>query len=288
MSEIIQHLVDAASLGSIYAMAALGIGLTFSIMGLINFAHGDFVMIGAYCMLLMSGKPMLVVAVTTVAVVVVLALGTDRVVFRPLRQADQAIMLVSSFFFSQLLQNSILMIFGGRGLSADFGRGLIESITIGGVRISKLNVFTITATAVLLTGLTLFLRKTRYGIEMRAAAMDFRMARLLGIRANRVIATAFALSGVLAAVVSMLVVAQTGVVSPGMGLLIVLYAFVAAILGGMGSLPGAALGGFLVGFVSVGLQIILPTELRPFRDGFVFALMIAIFKLLPGGLMPRK
>jgi branched-chain amino acid transport system permease protein len=269
-------------------MAALGIGLIFGIMGLINFAHGDFVMLGAYAIFLLSGRPMLIVAVTAAVVVMLLALSSDRLVFRQLRGADGATLLIASFGFSYFLQNVILMIFGGRPKAADFGRGLIETVTIGSVRISKLDIFAITTTAVLLTGLTLFLRKTRYGIEMRAAASDFRMARLLGIRANWVVATAFALSGLLAAAVSLLMVAQTGGVSPHMGLILVLFAFVATIMGGMGSLPGAALGGFLVGFASVGLQIVLPPSLRPFRDGFLFALVVVFFTLLPGGLMSRK
>ncbi len=288
MSAIIQHLVDATSLGSIYAMAALGIGLIFGIMGLINFAHGDFIMIGAYSMFLMSGRPMFVISLGTVLVVVFLALSSDRLVFRPLRGADGATLLIASFGFSYFLQNVILMIFGGRPKSVDFGRWLIDTITIGGVRISKLDIFTITITTLLLTGLTLFLRKTRYGIEMRAAATDFSMARLLGIQANRVVAMAFALSGVLAAAVSMLMVAQTGAVSAHMGLKIVLFAFVATIMGGMGSLAGAALGGFLIGFVSVGLQIVLPSALRPFRDAFVFTLVVLMLTLRPAGLMSGK
>jgi branched-chain amino acid transport system permease protein len=288
VSVVIQHVVDAASLGGIYALAALGIGLIFGIMGLINFAHGDFIMIGAYGVFLLSGRPMLIIAVTAVAVVVLLALSSDRLVFRRLRGADGSTLLIASFGFSYFLQNVILMIFGGRPKAADFGRSLVETVTIGSVRISKLDIFTIVTTALLLIGLTLFLRKTRYGIEMRAAASDFRMARLLGIRANRVVATAFALSGLLAAAVSLMMVAQTGAVSPHMGLILVLFAFVATIMGGMGSLPGAALGGFLVGFASVGLQTFLPPHLRPFRDGFLFAIVVLLFILFPGGLMAGK
>jgi len=288
VSAIIQHVIDAASLGGIYAMAALGIGLIFGIMGLINFAHGDFIMLGAYGIFLMSGSPMLVVTVTTVVVVILLALSSDRLVFRQLRGADGSTLLIASFGFSYFLQNVILMIFGGRSKAADFGRGLVETVTIGSIRISKLDIFTIATTALLLIALTLFLRKTRLGIEMRAAATDFRMAQLLGIRANRVVATAFALSGVLAAAVSLLMVAQTGAASPHMGLILVLFAFVATIMGGMGSLPGAALGGFIVGFASVGLQIVLPPHVRPFRDGFLFAFVVVMFTLFPGGLMSGK
>jgi len=285
VSAIIQHLIDAVSLGGIYALAALGIGLIFGIMGLINFAHGNFFMIGAYVIFLMSGRPVLIVAATTLVVVILLALSSDRFVFRPLRGAGGPTLLIASFGLAYLLENIILMIFGGRPKAVDFGHGLVESVTIGSVRISQLDIFTIATTAVLLTGLTLFLRKTRYGTEMRAAASDFRMARLLGIRANRVVATAFAVSGVLAAAVSFLLVAQTGAVIPGMGLIPVLFAFVATIMGGLGSLPGAALAGFILGFGSVGLQIVLPHDLVPYRDAFLFTLVVIIYALFPGGLM---
>jgi branched-chain amino acid transport system permease protein len=114
------------------------------------------------------------------------------------------------------------------------------------------------------------------------------MARLLGIRANRVVATAFALSGVLAAAVSILIVVRAGAVSPGMGLMPLLFAFVATIMGGMGSLPGAALGGFILGFGSVGIQIVLPPDLRPYRDAFLFALVLVIIVFFPGGLMSGR
>jgi branched-chain amino acid transport system permease protein len=288
VSPIIQHLFDAASLGGIYALAALGIGLIFGIMGLINFAHGDFFMIGAYVIFLMSGRPVLVVTATTIVVVILLALATDRFVFRPIRGAEGAILLTASFGLSYLLENIVFMIFGGRPKAVDFGHGLVESVTIGGVRISQLDIFTIAMTAVLLIGLTLFLRKTRYGTEMRAAASDFRMARLLGIRANRVVATAFALSGALAAAVSFLLVVRAGAVSPHMGLMPVLFAFLATIIGGMGNLPGAALGGFILGFVSVGLQVVLPPDLVQYRDAFLFALVTISLALFPGGLMPGR
>ena len=281
---IIQHLIDAVTMGGMYALAALGIGVIFGIMGLLNFAHGNFIMIGAYAIFLMSGRPIFIVAATTVVVVILLALSTDRFVFRPLRGAEAATLLISSFAVAYLLENIIIMSFGGRPKAVDFGHGLLESVTIGSVRISQLDIFTIAITAVLLIGLTLFLRKTRYGTEMRAAASDFRMARLLGIRANRVVATAFAVSGVLAAAVSIMLVARTGAVSHGMGLMPLLFGFLATLMS-MGNLPGAALGGFILGFVSVGFQVVLPPDLVPYRDAFVFALVVIIYALFPGGLM---
>jgi branched-chain amino acid transport system permease protein len=146
----------------------------------------------------------------------------------------------------------------------------------------------IAATLVSLIGLAVFFRKSRIGVEMRAAAEDFTMARLLGVRANRVIAAAFAISGLLASVVSLYLVAQTGTVSYKMGVNMVLIAFVASVIGGMGSLPGAALGGFLVGVVSVGLQAYLPIDFRPYRDAFVFLAFIAFLLWRPQGLLVAR
>jgi len=140
----------------------------------------------------------------------------------------------------------------------------------------------------LLIGLSLFLGRTPYGVQMRAAAEDFRMARYLGIKANFVIGLAFAISGVLAAMTSLLFVSQTGTLSHMMGVPLMLFAFIATVIGGMGSLAGAVVGGFAVGFVSVMLQAYLPQELRSFRDAFVFAVVIMVLLFRPSGLIPTK
>jgi branched-chain amino acid transport system permease protein len=142
--------------------------------------------------------------------------------------------------------------------------------------------------AVLLVGLTWFLRSSRLGLQMRAAAEDFRMARVLGVRANRVIAMAFALSGILAAAVSCFLVVQTGVVQPRMGLQLVVIAFVGTVIGGLGSLTGAALGGFLVGAASILLQALLPPDLRVFREAFVFVAVALVLLFRPQGLIPAR
>ena len=134
----------------------------------------------------------------------------------------------------------------------------------------------------------LFLKKTSYGLQMRAAAEDFRMARLLGVRANFVISLAFAISGLLAAVISLLFVAQTGVASIRMGVPLMLFAFIATVIGGMGSLVGAVVGGFVVGIMSVLLQVFLPVDLRSFRDAFVFFAVILILLFRPEGLVQVK
>jgi len=177
---------------------------------------------------------------------------------------------------------------GSRLKGIDFMPTLGRQIAFLGVRLQMLQIVTIGVSAGLLIVLTWFLRGTRMGLQMRAAAEDFRMARVLGVRANRVIAVAFALSGILAAAVSCLVVVQTGVVQPRMGVPLVIVAFVGTVIGGLGSLSGAALGGFLVGAVSILLQALLPPDLRAFREAFVFVAVALVLLLRPQGLLPAR
>ena len=295
MINILQVAVDAMSLGSLYALAALGVGLLFGIMRLINFAHGDFITIGAYALIIPSANvyatlfigswewPFLVS--TIVAIVIAVAVLTERIVFRPIRGADPATLLIASFALSYFLQHSILLVYGLRGKAVNIGAALNEQVLIGGLRVLKLDLVTIVVTIVLLLALVTFMKKTRYGIQMRAASEDIWMARLLGVRANTVIAVAFAMSGLLAAAVSLLFISRTALLVPRLGLPLVIIAFVSTVIGGMGSLVGAALGGFVVGMSSSLLQALLPLELRPFRDALVYVLVILILLARPQGLI---
>ncbi|HEY7748871.1 MAG TPA: branched-chain amino acid ABC transporter permease [Aestuariivirgaceae bacterium] len=298
MTNLLQVAIDALALGSIYALTALGIGLIFGVMRLINFAHGDFIMIGGYALIVPSWAatatlfigtwpaPLLVAAVSLV--VVLLALASERLAFRPVRSAAPSVLLITSFALSYFLENAVIMVYGGRAKAVNLWPGLMEPILLAGVRIPKLQILTIAVTLVLLVFLVVFLKRTPIGVAMRAASEDFRMARLLGVRANRVIAVAFAVSGVLAAVVSLLLVAQTGVLSFHMGVPLVLFAFVATVVGGMGSLAGAVLGGFAVGIVSVIFQVILPIDWRPNRDVWVYGMILLVLLLRPTGLVKVK
>jgi branched-chain amino acid transport system permease protein len=156
------------------------------------------------------------------------------------------------------------------------------------VRVQLLQFVTILVSAVLLAGLTWFLKATRLGLEMQAAAENFRMAQVLGVRANRVIATAFAISALLAATVACLFVAETGLVQPRMGAQLVVIAFVGTVIGGLGNLAGAALGGFLVGAATILLQALLPPDLGVFREAFVFVAVTLVLLLRPQGLLPAR
>jgi branched-chain amino acid transport system permease protein len=284
----LQHVIDAITYGSQFALYALGIALIFGIMGLINFAHGELIMVGAYTILLIGQPPWPIVVIATIAVAIVFALGMERVAFRPLRGANPATLLIASFAVSYGLQNLAILIEGSAPQGTSVSTWLSESVQIGSVSIPKLDVVTIVVTLVLLVALSLFLQRTRMGVQMRASAEDFQMARILGVKANTVIATAFAMSGLLAGIGAYLLVAQTGEVAPDIGNNPVLYAFVATVLGGMGSLRGAVLGGYVFGAIFVGLQAYLPLELRSYRDAFAFAAVIVMLLVRPQGLIVAR
>ncbi|MGC2220391.1 MAG: branched-chain amino acid ABC transporter permease [Pseudolabrys sp.] len=298
MVAFIQNCVDALSLGSLYALAALGIGLLFGMLRLINFAHGDFITIGAFGLIVPSRNDTAIMAIGSLpvvllvpaacAIVVIAALLSDRLVFRPLRTASAPTLMVASFSVGYIIQNTILVTYGARPKTIDLWSSLGEQLHFGAVRVPRLEVVTIGVTLVLLAALTAFLKRTRYGVQIRAAAEDFLMARYLGVRANLAIGVAFALSGVLAAIVSLLFVSETGTLTNVMGVPLMLYAFIATVVGGMGSLVGAVVGGYTVGFLGVMLQAYLPDGLRSFRDAFVFATVVFVLLLRPAGIIPTK
>ena len=285
MTTAVQFVLDALTAGSFYALFALGIALIFGIMQLVNFAHGELIMVGAYVVYLTYRWPWPAMIAATVAAVVLLALLMERIAFRPVRGANPATLLITSFAVSFLLQNLAQMAFTTLPKSADALPALSRSITAGRITISWLSVVTIVTTAVLLVALALFLRRTRLGVQMRAAAEDFGMAQLCGVRGNRVVAAAFAIGGVLAAAGSVLLVSQTGGISITMGLAPVLFGFTAAAVGGLGSLPGAVAGGYLLGFGTTLLQYALPYQLAGYRDAFLFLGVFALMSLRPGGLL---
>lgn len=285
MNVVIQYVVEALSLGATYALLALGIALVFGAMRLLNFAHGELVMVGGFLLLYIAGMPWPLLIIVTLIVVGVAAILMERIAFRPLRGAEPATLLVASFAVSFGLQNLAMMLFGSDTQAVSILPGLTGSVALGSISIPKLSIATVIAVTLVLVGLSLFLARTSLGVQMRAAAEDFDMVRMLGVRANRVIAGAFAISGMCAGVSAVLLVGQTGIVFPTMGITAVLIAFVATILGGMGSLVGSVLGGFLLGAFTVVLQIALPLELRPYRDAFVFAAVIVMLLVRPSGLV---
>lgn len=294
----VQTVLDALALGSLYALVALAIGFVFGIMRLVNFAQGDYITIGAYALivpgtaaaptLLFGALPIPLMMLAVVATVAIVALMTERLAFRPMRRANPTTLLVSSFAVSYFLQHLVMLVYTSRPKSLDISHGLNTMLNFGPLRVQGTQIFSLGVCAALLTALLAFLRLTPMGIQMRAAAENVQVARLVGVRANRVIAIAFAISGVLSGAVSLLFVMQTGTLDIRLGTLPVIYAFFATVIGGMGSLAGAVLGGFIVGFFGVFLQAYLPADLRPFRDAGVFILVIVMLLAKPNGLIPNS
>lgn len=288
MISLVQSLVDSLALGSLYALFALGIALVFGVMNLINFAHGELVMVGAFAALLISDVNPAALILGVVAITALFAFATEAIAFRPVRNATPATLLVTSFTVSYLLRSLAALILGSAPRNVTLLPQLSQPMAIGGVSISRLSVATIVTVVVLLSALGWFLSRTTMGLHLRAATEDFVAARLLGVRANVVIATGFTLSGGLAAMAAILLVTQTGQVYTTMGSGPVLVAFIATILGGLGSLRGAVLGGLLLGTLTVALQTYLPFEVRPYRDAFAYALVIVVLLVRPEGLLPAK
>jgi branched-chain amino acid transport system permease protein len=285
---VLQNVINALSLGSLYALFALGIALIFGIMQLINFAHGELIMIAGYALVVIGHPPWPVAILGVLLIVIGAALLMERIAFRPVRGATPATLLVTSFAVSYFLQNLAILTFTSRPKGVGLSPVFTQFYQVGSFTVPKLNVLIMVVTFGLLIGLALFLKKTPIGIQMRASAEDFGMARLLGVRANTVIATAFAISGLLAAVAGLLLTAQQAVLTPLMGVNPVIVAFVATVIGGMGSLSGAVLGGFILGGLTVGFQASLPIELRSYRDAFAYSIVIAILVFRPQGLVVTR
>jgi branched-chain amino acid transport system permease protein len=290
MDMFLQQLVNALSLGGTYALLALGLAVVFSIMGLINFAHGELMTATGYglCFALIVGLPFGVAVVLALVAVIVLVLLMERTAFRPVRGASGTTLLLTSFAVSAILRVLFQNFISARPKPVPMPMSLSGTIEVGSLHIGVIQATSILVTAVMLVGLNLFLRTTVLGRAMRAASEDFAIVRLMGIRANAVVATAFAISGLMAGVAGILWVAQRGSVDPLMGFLPVLKAFIAAIIGGLGSLSGAVAGGFLLGFIEVFLQAYLPDSLLSYRDAFAILLVIAVLLFAPQGLLARK
>jgi branched-chain amino acid transport system permease protein len=288
VSSFLEHVVSGVTSGSLYALYALGIAVIFGVMRLVNFAHGELIMASTFAVFLAASLPVPVQVAVAIAVPVVFALGMERIAFRPIRGASPETLLVTSFALSFLLQSLATLVFGTLPKAANIAPFLQGSTEVFGLTVAKLDLVTIGVTLGLLVGLGAFLGRTRFGAQIRASAEDFTMARLLGVGANRVIATAFGISGMLAGIAGFLLMAQTGQATPTDGLYPLLFGLVAAVVGGLGSLSGAVLGGYLVGLVSTLLQVTLPDSIRPYRDAFVFAAIFFFLVFRPDGLIvPR-
>jgi branched-chain amino acid transport system permease protein len=314
---VLQQLVNALSIGSLYALMAVGLAMVFSILRLINFAHGDLIMVAAYfaAFALLGKLPLVVTIVLMLAGTILVGLLMERVAYRPIRGAPDVAALLTSFAVGQILQNGTLLVTRllqrPNPLAFPVISALSGVFTFGSITIPRVNVLSLVLGIILLVLLSLFVTRTDLGLSMRAAAEDLPAARLMGIDTNRVIATAFAIGSGLAAVAGLLFAVQAGQLTPYMGFTPVLKAFIAAVIGGFGSISGAIIGGYALGGLEVLLTAIpgigdilppglvapgvqawlrqwLPSSLTSYRDAFVFVVLILVLLFRPNGIMGSR
>jgi branched-chain amino acid transport system permease protein len=286
----LQVQVDAIGLGAIFALMAVGIGLVFGVMRLVNFAYGQLIMAGAFALAYASERDWPVAAGIALCFVVVLALSLamERVVFRPLRSQSAAVMLIATFAVSFLLQSIALLWFGPLGKTATSLVQLNRPVSVGGVDIRKITIVAIVTAAVCLGLLVLLLGRTSIGLHMRAAALDSSTARLLGVRANMVGVVSVLVAGALAALVAVMLTVQYPTVTPTFALQETILVLAGVVVGGMTRLVPATLGGFLIGYVSGLLGGALPSSQSQYLPSFLFGLVILVLLLRPDGLFTRS
>jgi len=287
MNEAIQQVVNALSLGSIYALLALGVALVFSIVRLVNFAHGEFLTVAGFTMYLTAdaGLPFVVMVAAAITAAAATAVVLERLAFRPLRGAREDTLLIASFAVSIVLVNVLRLIFGTRPKVIPYPDWATAQVNLGSLPLGWLDVITFAVTIVTLVGMSLFLTRNTTGIALRSAASDFDTTRLMGINANRVIVGAFLTSGALAGLAAVLYFASSPFVDPTSGLTPVIKGFIATVIGGLGSLSGAVLGGFILAGLEVAIDVTLPDSLAVYGDAFVFVIVILLLLFRPSGIL---
>lgn len=283
----IEQLINGLRTGSIYALIAIGYTMVYGIAKMINFAHGDIIMVGAYALyfsISVLGLPVPVALLLTVIVCSVLGVLIEKIAYKPLRKAQPLAVLITAIGMSFFLQSSSLLIFGSTPIPF---QSVIpnENIKVGPVIISSITLVTLVVTAVAMILLTLFINKTKMGSVMRAVSEDKGAAELMGINVNSTISMTFAIGSALAAVAGILYISQYQSMKPTLGALPGIKAFVAAVLGGIGSIPGAMLGGILLGLIESVSKAYISTELA---DAIVFGVLIVVLLFRPSGLLGKK
>jgi branched-chain amino acid transport system permease protein len=280
--------INTISLGSLYALLALGLVFVYGILKLVNFAYGEYVMVGGYALFVMGsmqGVPWWVTAIVAVAMAALVSYLTELAAFRPVRTKSVTALFVTSFAVSMLLQNLALILVSPRAKAVQFPPLFNETVSMFGAVVPMRNLLIIVTAAVLLTALSLLMKYTVIGIAMRAAAEKFTTTRLMGVPANLMISIAFIISGFLAGVVSIFWVSRSASVDPLIGAAPLLVAFIATVVGGMFSLAGAVAGGFIYGLLFNLLSVFLPASLINYRDAFMFVIVILFLLFKPEGLI---
>jgi branched-chain amino acid transport system permease protein len=288
---ILQQVVNALAVGSEYALLALGLAIVYSIVNLVNFAHGEIITVAGYSMFFAAAsfiRDPLVLMLLAILCATFTALIFERVAFRAIRNAPLNTGMLTAFGVSIIVQNIFVIFVATRPRAVQTPAFLSEILTIGGLRLPVLQIVETVTTFVAILALVALLRSTTIGLAMRAAAKDFTTVRLMGVRANRVIQAAFLISGLLAGIAAVFIFSRRGAVDPFMGFVPVLKAFVACVIGGLGSLPGAVLGGLLLGAFEVFLQVVLPPDVAAYRDAIAFSVVGLILVLYPQGLLGKR
>ena len=286
INAILEQILNGLRTGSIYALIALGYTMVYGIAKMINFAHGDIIMVGAYALYVFVGvlkiNPVLAV-ILTIAVCALLGITIEKVAYKPLRNAQPLAVLITAIGMSYLLQNVALLIF--KATPIPFGSIIkVPSVKIGALNISGLTIVTLVVTTISMILLTLFINKTKMGRAMRAVSEDKGAAELMGINVNQTISMTFAIGSALAAVAGILYISQYESLLPTLGALPGIKAFVAAVLGGIGSIPGAMLGGIILGIIESMSKAYISTQLA---DAIVFGVLVIVLLVRPSGLLGK-
>ena len=283
----LQYLLSGISVGGQYALIAIGYTMVYGILRLINFAHGDVFMVAGLIMIyaIAGGLPMWAAIVLVIVLTVVLGVAIEKVAYKPLRSAPRMSVMISAIGVSYLLQNCALYFTGGLPRMYPVIPFLTKSVTIWGATTKMVTIITPILTLVLVVALVLLIKYTKMGMAMRAVAKDFETSQLMGIKINSVISFTFVIGCLLAAVGSLLYFSNYQTVVPTSGAMPGLKAFVAAVFGGIGSIPGAVIGAFIIGICE---SLIKGAGATTFSDAFTFALLIVVLAVKPTGLFSEN
>ncbi len=287
MNQLIQNLVDGLGRGSIYALLALGIAVIFGVMHLVNFAHGELITVSGYVTywMFVSGRPWYLIIPVIVLTSMLTSVVIEQVAFRWVRGAPDFTMLLTSFGVHFVVEAGFLMYVSASVKSFDRPGWITDTFRVGSISFETFDLVVIVVTLITLGLTAMLLQRTMFGLSLRAAAEDFDTARLMGVKSDRVIRGAFILSGLLAGIAGVFWLMRAGQTSPGAGTTPMLKGVLAALIGGLGSLKGAVLGGFALGLAEVILRSNLPGSVASLTDGVVFALIALLFIFRPQGLI---
>lgn len=287
-ADLAQQLIDGLGRGSSYALLALGLAIIFGVMHLLNFAHGELITVSAYVAyyLSVSGFSWWVIAPAIILTSVLFSMITEFVAFRRVRESSDFTMLLTSFGLVILVRAAFSHWVEVKPRNFDKASWVFNTVQWGAFNLEVYDLVVIVVTLITLLALTYLLQRTLFGIALRAASEDFNAARLMGVKSDRVIRNAFMLSGMLAGIGAVFVLLRRGQADPGMGIEILLMPLLATVIGGLGSLRGAVLGGFLLGILEVLFRSrILPDEYSHLTDMMVFAVIALVFIIRPQGLI---